>query len=457
MNGQTHWAYDSVFYHIYPLGFCGAPSRNDFSSPPANTLRKVSRWVPHIRRLGANALYLGPVFESTAHGYDTASYFTVDRRLGDNGALAQVSADLHRNNVRLILDGVFNHVGRDFWAFRDVQHNGESSPYRDWFAGLRFDGQSPYGDPFTYQSWNGHFDLVRLNLQLPEVRSHIFEAIRMWVREFDIDGLRLDVADCLDDDFLRSLHTFCRQLRRDFWLMGEVVHGDYRRWVNPHSLDSVTNYECYKGLYSSLVDKNYFEIAYALNRQFGPGGMYTRIPLYNFVDNHDVNRVASSLGTPAHLYPLYLLLFTMPGVPSIYYGSEWGLDARRTPHNDTALRPSLDLDVMPRLTTQPRLADNISKLAAIRTSILALRIGDYAQLHVSHLQLAFARFTDQEYVVVMLNAGDAPVDLEVSVPENAAYAEDLLNQGERFQVRDRRLIVQAVDPHWGRILKLDRI
>ena len=257
--------------------------------------------------------------------------------------------------MRLILDGVFNHVGRDFWAFRDLQHNRQSSPYRDWFAGLRFDARSPYGDPFSYEPWNGHYDLVRLNLANPAVREHLFEAIRSWVRDFDIDGLRLDVADCLDLDFLGALHAFCTTLKPDFWLMGEVVHGDYRRWVNPRTLDSVTNYEAYKGLYSSLSEQNYFEIAYALNRQFGPGGLYTGLPLYNFADNHDVDRVASKLLDSAHLYPLYLLLFTMPGVPSIYYGSEWGLKGQRTPHSDSALRPCLDLAGMQRTTPHPNL------------------------------------------------------------------------------------------------------
>lgn len=452
---HSHWAYDAIFYHIYPLGFCGAPLRNDFSSPPVNRLKKVGEWLPHIRSLGANALYLGPLFESTAHGYDTADYFTVDRRLGDNQALTQLSAELRRNGMRLVLDGVFNHVGRDFWAFRDLQQNRETSPYRDWFTGLRFDAQSPYGDPFTYQPWNGHYDLVRLNLEHPGVRAHIFEAVRSWIEQYEIAGLRLDVADCLSFDFMRALGAFCRQQRPDFWLMGEVVHGDYRRWVNPDTLDSVTNYESYKGLYSSLVDKNYFEIAYSLNRQFAPEGIYHQLPLYNFADNHDVDRVASSLSNPVHLFPLYILLFTMPGVPSLYYGSEWGLKARRTPSSDSALRPCLDLEEMKRGAPHPRLAGDISRLAAIRLSLAALRHGEYKQLHVAHQQFAFARFTDQEHVIVMLNAAESAARLEVAVPQNAAGAVDLLNGGERFTIQKGRLIVETLPSCWGRILKIE--
>jgi len=455
MSHLSHWAADSIFYHIYPLGFCGAPPRNDFSSQPVNRLDKLREWLPHIRHLGCNALYLGPVFESTAHGYDTANYSMLDRRLGDTHTLARLSSDTHRAGLRLVLDGVFNHVGRDFWAFKDVQQHGASSAYRDWFYGLRFDARSPYGDPFTYQPWANHYDLVKLNLRHPDVRSHLFEAVRMWIHEFDLDGLRLDAADCLDLDFMQALRTFCRQLRPDFWLMGEVVHGDYRRWANQTTLDSVTNYECYKSLYSSLIDKNYFEIAYALNRQFGTGGIYQDLPLYNFADNHDVDRVAASLGNPAHLYPLYLLLFSMPGVPSIYYGSEWGLVARRGPHSDAELRPDLDLCEMQRAAPQRNLAGEISRLAAIRQSLPALRRGDYRPLHVGHEQLAFARFTGQESVVVVLNSADKPAALDIPLPQAASSAVDVLNQNERFTIQAGRLRLERVEPHWGRILKLE--
>jgi len=268
------WWQDAIFYHIYPLGFCGALTRNDFRSQPVNRLQKVADWIPHLRELGVNALYLGPVFESTYHGYDTADYYRADRRLGSNADLAALSRSLHENGIRLVLDGVFNHVGRDFFAFRDVQQKGQASEFCGWFANLRFDGQSPFGDPFTYEGWSGNHDLVKLNLANPAVREHLFNAVRVWVEEFDIDGLRLDAADVLDERFLKELRKVTSVLKPDFWLMGEIVGGDYRRLANPEMLHSVTNYECYKGLYSSLVDKNYFEIAWSLNRQFGPDGLY---------------------------------------------------------------------------------------------------------------------------------------------------------------------------------------
>ena len=154
--------------------------------------------------------------------------------------------------------------------------------------------------------------------------------------------------------------------------MGEVVHGDYRKWANAETLDSVTNYECYKGLYSSHVDRNYFEIAYALNRQFGEVGLYCDIPLYNFADNHDVNRVASNLTNPAHLHTLYCLLFTMPGVPSIYYGSEWGMQTIKSNGDDHALRPHLDIATVSGRVRIPILAETIARLTRIRLSSQAL-------------------------------------------------------------------------------------
>jgi cyclomaltodextrinase len=453
-SAQNHWAYDAIFYHIYPLGFCGAPARNDFCSAPVSRLEKINEWIPHLRSIGVNALDLGPLFESSAHGYDTVDYYHVDRRLGNDQTLSQVSANLHRNGFRLILDGVFNHVGRDFWAFYDVRQHGQASPYCSWFKGLRFDGRSPYGDPFTYEGWNRNYDLVKLNLGNPAVKTHIFEAVRSWVEAFEIDGLRLDVADSIDLGFLQELRSFTHSLRPDFWLMGEVIHGDYRRWVNPATLDSVTNYECYKGLYSSLVDKNYFEIAYSLNRQFGENGILKGAPLYNFVDNHDVNRVASQLREPALLNPLYCLLFTMPGVPSIYYGSEWGLEAKRTTYDDTPLRPCLDLSNISANPPRPGLVNTIARLVEIRRASPALRNGEYRQLYVSHEQFAFARQSAEEHLVVVINSASTPASLELSLPFPAEQAVDLLNPGVAFSISNGKLILDPVPPAWARILKM---
>lgn len=288
------WYENAVMYHIYPLGFCGAPKHNE-GGEPVNRLEKVLDWIPHLKELGVDAVYFGPVFESVEHGYDTTDYRVIDRRLGTNEMFAHICDELHKNGIRVILDGVFNHVGRNFWAFKDVQEKGQASEYCDWFAGLNFGGQSPCGDNFWYEGWNGYYNLVKLNLRNWHVCDYLIDAVKLWMDEFHIDGIRFDAADCVDFDFFRRIHNFCKERNPEFWLMGEIIHGDYKRWANPEMLDSVTNYECYKGIYSSHNDKNYFEINYSINRQFGNGGIYQGIALYNFVDNHDVNRLASTL------------------------------------------------------------------------------------------------------------------------------------------------------------------
>ena len=322
-----------------------------------------------------------------------------------------------------------------------------------WFDGLRFDRRNTYGDPFSYRGWNGHENLVKLDLGNPAVREHLFSAVDMWIREYDLDGLRLDAAECMHPGFLQALRSFCKGVRPDFWLMGEVVGGDYRRWANQTTLDSVTNYECYKGLWSSLVDANYFEIAYSLERQFGLDGLYRDLTLYNFADNHDVDRVASSLTRPEHLIPLYCLLFTIPGVPSIYYGSEWGVTGKKTGDSDAALRPCLDLGRMPEACPLPELAPLIARLSAVRRSSPALMAGEYFELAVAHQQLAFCRRAPEEGVVVLLNAGATPASFDLDVPSGCGAALfDRLNPGDHFDLAGNRLRVAHVPAFGCRIL-----
>lgn len=444
---------DQIFYHIYPLGLCSAPQRNDFTALPQPRLLLLEAWAAHVQALGATALYLGPVLESSTHGYDTADYYHVDRRLGTDETLAQVVQTMHAHGVRVVLDAVFHHVGRDFWAFRDLQQNGEHSAYRDWFVNVRFDQGSPFGDAFSYDGWNGHHNLVKLNLHNADVRAHLFGAIEHWARAFEIDGLRIDAADYIDTGFLREMSAFCRTLRPDFWLLGEVIHGDYRQWANPEMFDSVTNYQAYKGLYSSLNDHNYHEIAHTLNRQFGDGGMYSHLSLYGFADNHDVTRIASILHNPAHLYPLHVLLFTMPGVPSVYYGSEWGVAGAKPRGEDWVLRPALDLEQIKQRAPQPDLAKAIARMAQIRHASVALRRGSYQQLHVGSEQFAFARTTPEERVVVAVNAADTAARFTFNLPQSGGQLVDVLNGGETFALEAGRATFE-VPPAWGRVLRL---
>ena len=394
------WAYESVFYQIYPLGFCGASFEND--GVVSESILKVSKWIPHIKKTGCNAIYFSPVFESDTHGYNTRDYTKIDTRLGSNDDFAQLCRQLHDNDIKVVLDGVFNHVGRGFWAFQDVLKNREGSQYKDWFF-INFSGNSNYNDGLWYEGWEGCFDLVKLNLRNENVVNHIFECVKGWINEFDIDGLRLDVAYCLDHEFIKKLRSTCDQIKPDFVLIGELLHGDYSMFVNDSMLHSATNYECYKGLYSSFNSMNMFEICHSLKNQFGPEDWcrYRGMHLLSFVDNHDVSRIASQLTNQEHLPLIYALMFGMPGIPCIYYGSEWGTKASKS-EGDPALRVSFEEPVENSLT------ELISVLASAHKESHALCYGGFRIVHLTNKQCIFERNSDGERVLVAINADSEP-------------------------------------------------
>ena len=391
------WAYESVFYQIYPLGFCGAPFEND--GVEVSRIRKVLDWIPHMKRVGVDAIYFSPVFESDTHGYNTRDYRKIDCRLGSNADFKDVCRALHENGIKVVLDGVFNHVGRGFGPFQDVLQNRERSPYVSWFGRIDFGGNSGYNDHLWYEGWEGNYDLVKLNLRNEDVVQYLFQSVEEWIREFEIDGLRLDVADCLDPDFVRRLRAFCDSKKQDFFLVGEMLHGDYNRLMNDQMLHSATNYECYKGLYSSFNSMNMFEIVHSLMRQFGPENwtLYKGKHLLAFVDNHDVTRVASILTNERHLPLIYGLMFGMPGIPCVYYGSEWGTKADKH-QGDPALRPSFDGPQWNELT------DVIAALAQARHASRALHYGTFRSVLLTNKQCIFERKTDGERVLVAVNA-----------------------------------------------------
>lgn len=418
------WIEDRVFYNIFTLGFCDVlePSR---IYEEKNRLIKIEEWIPHLKKMSINAIYFGPVFESSYHGYDTRDYLNIDKRLGTNEDFKDLCKKLHENDIKIVLDGVFNHVGREFWAFKDIQKNGRNSKYCSWFSGLNFDSRSPMGDDFNYESWNGCYDLVKLNLWNRDVVEYLLHAVEFWIDEFDIDGLRLDAADKIIFDFFKELKIFTEKKKDNFWLMGEIIHGDYNRWANKDSLDSVTNYECYKGIYSSHNDKNYFEIAYSLNRMFGDGGIYKDLCLYNFVDNHDVNRLASTLKVQEYLFNLYTILYTMPGVPSIYYGSEYGIKAVKGDKTDLPLRPSVD-EIENYEDKNNELFDHIEKLGRIRAVSEALKNGNYEQVIIKNEQYVFSRTSKNDKIYIVLNLSDKEsyLDFNISFEEGKDLLSD---------------------------------
>ena len=414
------WAYESVFYQIYPLGFCGAPFENDGIA--AKRISKVIDWIPHLEKLGVNAIYFSPLFESDTHGYNARDYQKIDVRLGTNEDFKEVCDALHKSGIRVVLDGVFNHAGRGFFAFQDVLQNRENSRYRDWFH-IDFHGNSNYNDGLWYEGWEGNFDLVKLNLRNEEVIQYLLDSVSFWVNNWDIDGLRLDVAYCLDHDFVRRLRNHCDSLKNDFFLVGEMLHGDYNQIMNDAMLHSATNYECYKGLHSSFNSMNMFEIIHSLLRQFGPENwtLYRGKHLLSFVDNHDVSRIASILGNPKHLPLIYALSFGMPGIPCVYYGSEWGTTGDKS-NGDPSLRPSFEKPQWNELT------DWIAALTCAKKSSEALNYGDFRSVVLTNKQCIFERKTENERVLVAINADNETYTAHFDA--GCGMAEDLIT-GEK--------------------------
>ena len=419
---MSTWYERGVFYHMYPLGMTGAPKHND-ATEVTNRFKELDKWIPHIRSLGCSAIYIGPVFESASHGYDTRDYKLVDRRLGDNDSFRNFVAQCHQEGIKVVVDGVFNHTGREFFAFKDIQEKRRDSPYKDWYKGVNFDWQSPCGDSFGYEAWQGHFELPCLNLPNPEVRSYLFDVIRFWVDEFDIDGIRLDAADVLDFDFMKGLRRVANEVKPEFWLMGEVIHGDYSRWANPEMLHSVTNYELHKGLWSGHNDHNYFEIAHTMRRL---QGLCHDTRLYNFSDNHDVERLPNKLRNRDHIRHIALLVYTLWGIPSIYYGSEFGIEGKKEWGSDWPLRPCLELaDYTDAEKTNP-VTSIYAALGRLKAECPELSWGEFKELTLTTQSYAYARVLDGKAVVAVYNNGDSPVSMEFQLPVEASGVEDLL-------------------------------
>jgi cyclomaltodextrinase / maltogenic alpha-amylase / neopullulanase len=451
---MSTWFDHAILYHIYAPAACGAPRHGDLAGPVTPRLASLLPWLDHARSLGATALLIGPVCESMSHGYDTVDLFRVDPRLGDDRAMAALVEAAHACGLRVLLDAVFGHVGRAFPAFMDLQALGPESAFAGWFRGVDFGRPGPLGDRFAYDFWQDAPELVRLESANPAVRDHLLAAVDAWVSRWGIDGLRVDAADHVDGSFLAALRAHCAARHPGLVLFGEVVHGDYRRFAGPERLHGVTDYELHKGLWSSLADGNLFELAYGLNRQFGPDGIYRGLPLVQFADNHDVDRAVERVGGRALLFPLYCLLFTIPGVPAIYQGSEWGIGGRRTSTDDTALRPTLELAEMGRAGAED-LPGAIARLARLRGELPALADGGYRQLHVASRQLAFLRHRGPDSVVVAVNAAEAPVTLDLRLPGlTGGSLSDRLNPPARFEVRDGAVSL-TVPSRWARVLALE--
>lgn len=438
---MSKWYEEAVFYHMYPLGMTGAPKENK-ENEIIHRFEELFAWLAHIKEIGCTAIYIGPLFESTTHGYDTKDYKVVDRRLGDNEDFKKFVEMAHGEGIKVIVDGVFNHTGREFFAFQDIKQNRENSPYRNWYKGINFGWNTPYNDGFGYEAWRNCFELVNLNLCEGAVRDYLLDVIRFWIEEFDIDGIRLDCADCLDFDFMKEMRRVTAAEKEDFWLMGEVIHGDYGKWANDEVLHATTNYELHKGLYSGHNDHNYFEIAHTVKREFDEnGGIYKGRTLYSFVDNHDVDRIMSKLTNKEHINPVYTLLYTLPGIPSIYYGSEWGIEGKKEGGNDDPLRPHLVLEECEKNNQHPEIIRHLKELGEIRKGNQALAGGKYRELALTNRQYAFARIWEKEAVIVAVNNDENAAVMTISLPVEAKSCMDAVT-GEAVSADSGKITVE---------------
>lgn len=442
------WYDSAVFYHIYPLGLCGCSKEN--IGEEEHRFEKLKSWTDHIRKLNFTAIYIGPLFESVGHGYETTDYKKVDCRLGSNDEFKDYVKYCHELGMKVIVDGVFNHVGRKFFAFEDVKEKREQSRYCSWFCNLNFGGNNEYNDGFCYENWGGYNLLVKLNQQNPEVQQYLFDVIRFWVSEFDIDGIRLDAADVLDFGFMKAMRQVANEVKEDFWLMGEVIHGDYSRWANDDTLHSVTNYELHKGLYSGHNDHNYFEIAHSIKRL---NDICRGRKLYTFIDNHDVERIASKLNNKAHLPLVTMLLYTVYGIPSVYYGSEFGIEGKKERGSDWNLRPCLELTDFAAAYEENPVTKLCMQLGQLKKDYIELTDGRYQELLLTNRQFAFGRVLQESAVITALNCDDADSVLEINAPVSASHATDLLGMAEKMEYQDGKLRV-TLSPNSGTVILL---
>ncbi|HEY5842277.1 MAG TPA: alpha-amylase family glycosyl hydrolase [Mycobacterium sp.] len=333
---MSSWSGTVIWWQVYPFGFLDAEKQAlPAGSTVQHRLPALNGWLDYLVELGCNGLALNPVFSSESHGYDIVDHFAIDPRLGDEADIDTVIAQCHSRGIRVLFDGVFNHVGRSFPGFADVLANREQSSWAGWFD---IDWAADGHDGFGYRNFEGHGSLVALNHETPAVADYVVAVMDHWL-DRGIDGWRLDAAYAVPLDFWRTVTDRVRVRHPDAWFVGEVIHGDFPDWVRQGGLDSVTQYELWKSIWSSLNDGNFWELAWTLDRH--AAFVKDFVPL-TFVGNHDVTRIASQLTDPRHLAHALVVLFTMPGVPSVYYGDEQGFTGVKEDREggDDAVRPS---------------------------------------------------------------------------------------------------------------------
>jgi cyclomaltodextrinase len=408
------WVEHAVWWQAFPLGFLAAPAEAlAADEAPAHRLAALEPWLDYLIDLGASGLLLGPIFESSSHGYDTVDHFRVDRRLGDEADAATLIDQAHARGIRVLLDGVFNHVGRAFPLFAHALREGPGSEAAGWF---HLFAPSPGAVEPDYEHFEGHRALPTLNHASPAVVDYVVEVMCHWL-ERGADGWRLDAAYAVPASFWAAVLPRVRERYPQAYLVGEVIHGDYAGYVTESGLDAVTQYELWKAIWSSLNDVNLHELAWAMSRH--DEFLETFVPL-TFVGNHDVTRLASKLVDERHLAHALVVLLTVGGTPSIYAGDEQAFRGVKEdrPGGDDAVRPAFP-------GSPEELAPSGRAVFDLHRSLIGLRRRHpwlhRAQTRVDHVangQLVYTSHADGGSLCVALNL----VDEVATVPAPGAAA-----------------------------------
>ncbi|WP_299951725.1 alpha-amylase family glycosyl hydrolase [uncultured Modestobacter sp.] len=435
------WVQDAVWWHVYPLGFVGA--EREATEVVTHRLDRLTGWLDYAVELGANGLALGPVFASSTHGYDTVDHGRIDPRLGDDDDFDELVDAAHERGLRVLLDGVFNHVGREHPAFQAVVDRGPDAPSAAWFR-LRWPEAWQPGVVPEYDTFEGHGQLVALDHSAPVVADWVAEVMTHWL-DRGADGWRLDAAYAVPSSFWATVLPRVREQHPDAYLVGEVIHGDYAQVVRESTMDAVTQYELWKAIWSSLNDGNLHELAHALGRH--DGFLDTFVPL-TFVGNHDVTRIASRLDDVAHLPHALVVLFTVGGTPSVYAGDEQAFTGVKEDRagGDDAVRPAFPdspEELAPFGEPTHRLHQ---QLIGLRRRHRWLHTARTTPLHRDNRQLSYAVAGDGQRLVVALNVADG----EATLPAGGA-GELLAGEGSvRDRGTDRATVV--LPPHGWAVL-----
>lgn len=416
-----------IWYHLYPLGFLGAEDENPApgaaDGPIAHRLPGLVDWLDYLVDLGITALLMGPVFESESHGYDVVDPYHVDRRLGTEADLVHLIDECRRRSLRVGLDAVFHHVGRGHPYFLDLRAHGRESAWRDWFE-VDFDRPGP--DGFTYADFEGHSQLVKLNHSNPQVLEWAVDVARFWI-EHGVDAFRLDAAYALPPHFVRTFTERTRALRTDVFLVGEVIHGDYVRTARQTQLTTLTQYELWKAIWSSLNDGNFFELAHTLQRH---ADFCQHFPPWNFVGNHDTTRIATQLRDKRLLPHALALLFTLPGIPAVYAGDEQRATGRKYDRagGDAKIRRPLKFRPGELEGESHRIWNLHCDLIAVRRARPWLVTGELNVTHTDNRLMTYEVRAGRERVVVALNTDDKPAKCKVpsALTPVAGHAESTL-------------------------------